>query len=101
MNIWFQRESEIHGRRLIDHAKAYVEGMVHTNGMENFSSLLKQCLKGTYVVAAHHRLFRYLDEETFRFNKRKGTDGPRFVDAMMGVVGKRLQYSESFVQAAD
>jgi transposase-like protein len=87
--------------QMIDHAKAYVEGMVHTNGMENFWSLLKRCLKGTYVAVAPYHLFRYLDEETFRFNKRKGNDGTRFVDAMMGVVGKRLQYSDLIAESAD
>ncbi len=80
--------------QMIDHAKSYVDGLVHTNGMENFWSLLKRCFKGTYVHVAPVHLFRYLDEETFRFNKRKGTDGTRFVDAMAGVVGRRLQYSE-------
>lgn len=86
--------------QMIDHAIAYVEGLVHTNGMENFWSLLKRCLKGTYIAVSPTHLFRYLDEETFRFNKRKGTDGTRFIDAMMGVVGKRLQYAELIAEGA-
>ena len=73
---------------MIDHAKSYVEGAVHTNGLENFWSLLKRALKGTYVVVAPFHLFRYLDEETFRFDKRKGTDYTRFLEAMFGTVGK-------------
>ena len=79
---------------MIDHAKCYVEGRVHTNGIENFWSLLKRCLHGTYVAVAPFHLFRYLDEESFRFNERKGNDGMRFAEVMDGVVGKRLQYAE-------
>ena len=79
---------------VIDHAKCYAEGRVHTNGMENFWSLLKRMLKGTYVAVSPEHLIRYLDEEVFRFNERKGNDGTRFVEAMAGVVGKRLQYAE-------
>src|SRR5213075_437965 len=55
----------------IDHAAAYVEGKVHTNGMENFWSLLKRGLAGTYVSVDPFHLFRYLDEQVFRFNNRK------------------------------
>lgn len=54
---------------VIDHAEAYVEGNVHTNGMENFWSLLKRAVKGTYVVVEPFHLFRYLDEQTFRFKR--------------------------------
>jgi transposase-like protein len=73
-------------------AKQYVNGVIHTNGMENFWSLVKRCLKGTYVAVAPWHLFRYLDEETFRFNERKKTDGDRFQETMQGVLGKRLMY---------
>ena len=76
----------------IDHAEKYVEGRVHTNGLENFWSLVKRCIKGTYVSVEPFHLFRYLDEETFRFNEREGDDGERFTDVMAGVVGKRLTY---------
>ena len=79
---------------MIDHAVSYVEGRVHTNGMENFWSLLKRCLNGTYVHVSPWHLFRYLDEEAFRFNTRKGTDGTRFQDVLRRVLGKRLQYKE-------
>jgi hypothetical protein len=79
---------------MIDHAKGYVEGRVHTNGIENFWSLLKRCLHGTYVTGAPFHLDRYLDEQTFRFNKRKGTDKTRFMVAMLSVCGKRLTYKE-------
>ena len=79
---------------MVNHLEAYVRGRVHTNGLENFWSLLKRCLKGTYVAVSPWQLFRYLDEETFRYNKRKGNDGDRFSEVMRSVVGKRLQYAE-------
>jgi transposase-like protein len=81
----------IHG--VIDHAEAYVDGAVHTNGMENFWSLLKRALKGTYVSVEPFHLFRYLDEQVYRFNSRKQTDGRRFLEACASVFGKRLTYS--------
>jgi hypothetical protein len=61
--------------------------------MENFWSLLKRGIKGTYVSVEPFHLFRYLDEQTFRFNSRKMTDGMRFLRAAQGIVGKRLTYS--------
>jgi transposase-like protein len=77
---------------VIDHAETYVKGNVHTNGMENFWSLLKRMLKGTYVSVEPFHLFRYLDEEAFRFNTRKAKDGQRFTETLRSVVGKRLTY---------
>lgn len=77
---------------VIDHAEAYVRGTVHTNGCENFWSLLKRALKGTYVSVQPFHLFRYLDEQSFRFNERAGTDASRFLLALFGVVHKRLTY---------
>jgi transposase-like protein len=85
---------------MIDHAKGYVEGRVHTNGIENFWSLLKRCLNGTYVAVAPFHLDRYLDEQTIRYNKRKGSDKTRFMEAMMSVCGKRLTYKELIGQEA-
>jgi len=80
----------------VDHsAGEYVRGKVHTNGMENFWSLVKRCLKGTYVAVAPWHLFRYLDEETFRFNKRFGNDADRFVRVLKAIAGKRLTYAEA------
>lgn len=77
---------------VIDHAVAYVNGHVHTNGLENFWSLLKRAVKGTYVSVEPFHLFRYLDEQSFRFNERKDKDGDRgrFLTAMAGIFGKRL-----------
>ena len=80
--------------QVIDHAVAYVDGQVHTNGMENFWSLLKRTIKGTYVSIEPFHLFRYLDEQAFRFNERKDEDGDkgRFLTAMFGIVGRRLTW---------
>ena len=62
--------------------------------MENFWSLLKRGLHGTYVSVEPFHLFRYLDEQCFRFNNRKMTDGERFSLAVSGIVGKRVMYKE-------
>jgi transposase-like protein len=77
---------------VIDHAEAYVDGQVHTNGCENFWSLLKRAIKGTYVAVEPFHLFRYLDEQCFRFNNRKMTDAQRFAHAAASIIGKRLTY---------
>jgi len=81
-------------RAVINHAEAYVRGLVHTNGIENFWSLLKRGLGGTYVSVEPFHLFRYIDEQAFRFNNRKLTDAQRFDIATRGMVGKRLTYAE-------
>jgi transposase-like protein len=80
--------------RVIDHAESYVNGNIHTNGIENFWSLLKRGLKGTYIAVEPFHLFRYLDEQAFRFNSRKLTYGERFVEALSSVVGRRVTYQE-------
>src|SRR6266849_3319268 len=81
-------------RRVIDHAISYAQGHVHTNGLENFWSLLKRALHGTYVNVEPFHLFRYLDEQAFRFNERKDDDQGRFVKALRGVIGKTLKYAK-------
>lgn len=78
--------------RVVDHAKRYVDGRVHVNGMENFWSLLKRAIRGTYVSVEPFHLFRYLDEQAFRFNTRKTVDANRFQRVAGSVVGKRLTY---------
>jgi transposase-like protein len=78
---------------VIDHAQCYAKGHVHTNGLENFWSLLKRAIRGTYVSVEPFHLFRYLDEQAFRFNERKNTDAGRFLLGMVGVIGKRLTYA--------
>jgi transposase-like protein len=80
--------------QVIDHAEKYVDGQIHTNSIENFWSLLKRGLKGTYVSVEPFHLFRYLDEQTFRFNERKKTDGQRFLEVISLIQGKRLEYKQ-------
>ena len=79
---------------VINHAEKYVDGKIHTNGIENFWSLLKRSIKGTYVSVEPFHLFRYLDEQSFRFNTRKATDADRFIQASMAITGKRLTFDE-------
>ena len=84
--------------QVIDHAEAYVNGNIHTNGTENFWSLLKRGIHGTYVSVEPFHLFRYVDEQSFRFNTRLDsageviTDYNRFKLALSKIVGKRLTY---------
>lgn len=80
--------------QVINHAEEYVRGNVHTNGIENFWSLLKRSIKGTYVSVEPFHLFRYLDEQSFRFNTRKGKDADRFLRAVGSIAGRRLTYEE-------
>jgi hypothetical protein len=80
---------------VINHAVEYVNGNVHTNGMENFWSLLKRGIHGTYVSVEPFHLFRYVDEQAFPFNNRKPmSDADRFSFLVRKVAGKRLTYAE-------
>jgi transposase-like protein len=80
---------------MVNHLHSYVDGNVHTNGMENFWSLLKRSIGGTYVSVEPFHLFRYVDEQAFRFNNRKPmNDAQRFTYVMRKIVGKRLTYAE-------
>jgi hypothetical protein len=79
---------------VVNHAEEYVRGKVHTNGMENFWSLLKRAIKGTYVSVTPPHLDAYIDEQSFRFNERDKDDGNRFRIVVQSVAGKRLTYSE-------
>jgi transposase-like protein len=81
-----------HFHKFIDHATRYVLGRIHTNGLENFFSLLKRSLKGTYTHVASFHLQAYLDEQAFRFNQRHQNDGGRFRAVLAAVVGKRITY---------
>lgn len=87
--------------KVIDHAECYAKGHVHTNGLENFWSLLKRGIKGTYVSVEPFHLFRYLDEQAFRFNERKDDDKGRFLKAIANFAGKRLMYSKLIGQGGD
>jgi len=84
---------------VVNHAEEYVRGQVHTNGLENFWSLLKRNLRGTYVAVEPFHLERYVDEQVFRFNNRATKDNPlkdsdRFLLALSQVAGKRLTFAE-------
>jgi len=84
-----------YAHQVIDHAVSYVEGNIHTNSMENYWSLLKRGIAGTYISVEPFHLFRYLDEQSFRYNNRKQmNDFDRFVLALAGITNKRLTYSE-------
>jgi transposase-like protein len=78
----------------VDHAVKYVDGRVHVNGMENFWSLLKRGLHGTYVSVQPFHLFRYLDERVFTYNERELTDLERFMEVLGTVAGRRLTSAE-------
>jgi transposase-like protein len=96
-SYWGLDKEYIH--KIVDHAERYVDGQVHTNSLENFWSLLKRGLKGTYVAVEPYHLFRYLDEQCFRFNNRATKENPlndadRFHLAMSQIVGKRLTFAE-------
>jgi transposase-like protein len=80
---------------VINHAIEYVHGNTHTNTIENFWALLKRGLHGTYISVEPFHLFRYIDEQAFRYNYRRDlNDGDRFTIAMQQIVGKRLTYKE-------
>ncbi len=84
-----------YAHQVVDHAVQYVDGRAHTNSLENFWSLLKRGISGTYVSVEPFHLFRYLDEQTFRYNNRKDMDNAdRFQLALSQIVGKRLTYAE-------
>src|SRR5208282_3158294 len=88
-----------YAHKVIDHAEKYVDGQVHTNGLENFWSLLKRGISGTYVSVEPFHLFRYLDEQMFRYNNRATKDNPlndadRFHLVLSQIVGRRLTYAE-------
>ncbi len=85
--------------KIVNHSQEYVRGQVHTQGIENFWSLLKRGLRGTYVAVEPFHLDRYLDEQVFRYNNRATKDNPltdadRFALAVSQAAGKRLTYAE-------
>jgi transposase-like protein len=91
---------------IVNHMEEYVKGQIHTQGIENFWSLLKRGLKGTYVAVEPFHLDRYVSEQVFRFNNRATKDNPltdedRFTLAMSQIVGRRLTYAELTAQGAD
>ena len=97
-SFWRMDDRYVHG--IVNHLEKYVDGQVHTNGLENFWSLLKRGIGGTYVAVEPFHLFRYVDEQAFRYNNRKDDSGEvlsdyvRFKTALSQVVGRRLTYKE-------
>jgi len=92
MNWWYVHE-------VVNHSEEYVRGQVHTNGLENFWSLLKRTLRGTYVAVEPFHLDRYIDEQIFRYNNRATkenplTDADRFSLALTQIANKRLTYAD-------
>jgi transposase-like protein len=95
----YDRFSNEFVHEVINHAQEYVRGQVHTQGIDNFWSLLKRTLRGTYVAVEPFHLDRYLDEQMFRFNNRATRDNPltdanRFDLAIRNIVGKRLTFAD-------
>lgn len=85
--------NHLYVHQFIDHMEAYGRGAVHTNGLENFWSLVKRALKGTYISVEPFHLTKYLDEQSFRFNLRRHSDAERFVTGLRGVLGKRMTWA--------
>ncbi len=100
-NPWTgEARPEAYEHQVIDHAVSYVQGDIHTNSAENFWALVKRMLRGTYVSVEPFHLFRYLDEQVYRFNTRKQSDGARFSEMLGRLAGRRLTYTDLTGQAA-
>jgi transposase-like protein len=97
--VAYDKLSDSFVHEIVNKTESYVRGRVHVNGMENFWSLMKRGLKGTYVAVEPFHLERYVDEQVFRYNNRATEDNPlndgdRFKMALRQIVGKRLTYAE-------
>lgn len=97
--VYKQFVSQTFAHDCVNHMEGYVKGQVHTNGIENFWSLLKRGLRGTYVAVEPFHLDRYIDEQIFRFNNRGSkeqpvNDGDRFEMLLSQIAEKRLTYAE-------
>lgn len=90
----YRKMSDEYIHEIINHAIEYVRGNVHTNSIENFWSLLKRTIKGTYISVAPEHLQKYIEEQSFRYNEREGNDKDRFLEALNSISGKRLTYSQ-------
>lgn len=95
----YDKLAQKYAHEMVNHLDGYVRGQVHTNGLENFWSLLKRSLHGSYVAVEPFHLFRYVDEQVFRYNNRgtkkeKVSDSDRFELALSQVAGRRLTYQE-------
>ena len=90
----YQKLDLYYQHKVIDHAEKYVDGQIHTNGLENYWSLVKRAIRGTYVSVEPFHLFRYLDEQAFRFNERSDNDAARFAKTLSQIVGRRLTFEQ-------
>ena len=95
----YDRVGKEYIHEVVNHSQEYVNGQVHTQGIENFWSLLKRGLRGTYVAVEPFHLDAYLDEQVFRYNNRATKDNPiddgdRFMLAVSQIAGRRLTYRE-------
>jgi transposase-like protein len=99
-SCWRMDDEYVHN--IVNHLETYVVGNVHTNGIENFWSLLKRTLRGSYISVEPFHLFRYVDEQVFRFNTRKTlNDFGRFALTLYQIVGKRLTYTDLIGKEAE
>jgi hypothetical protein len=86
---------QTYNHEVINHIEGYVRAHIHTNGIENFWSLLKRGLNGTYIAVRPFHLDKYVDEQVFRYNNRKGlNDGGRLGVVVEQTFGKRLTYKQ-------
>jgi len=97
--VAYNELASLYAHEVVNHAQEYVRGRVHTNGLENFWSLLKRTLRGTYVAVEPFHLSRYVDEQVFRFNNRKDgdrkmTDAERFDLVVSRLAGKRITFAQ-------
>jgi transposase-like protein len=97
--VGYDKLSDNFTHEVVNHAVEYVNGQVHTQGLDNFWSLVKRTLRGTYIAVEPFHLDHYLDEQVFRYNNRATKDNPlndsdRFAYLMSQVAGKRLTYAQ-------
>ncbi len=97
----YQALDNYYDHQVIDHSKAYVQGAIHTNTLENFWSLLKRSLKGTYVQVMPYHLERYVIEQAYRYNNRKRDDLTRFIICVSQIFGRRLTYEQLISRGAE
>ena len=90
----YRQMSEDYIHEVVNHSREYVKGNIHTNSIENFWSLLKRTIKGTYISVAPEHLQAYVTEQVFRYNEREGNDQQRFVALLESISGKKLTYTE-------
>lgn len=90
----YRNMTEEYRHEVVNHAVEYVRGNIHTNSIENFWSLLKRTIKGTYISVSPAHLQKYVEEQMFRYNERHENDQVRFVRMLESISGKRLTHSQ-------